>query len=271
MRKRKLVAAIAGACAALLVAGIAVAANEPGGSPQPANKAVAAGDKTVVFTPDNDQTLLTASIKTSKPTDLLLQTTLECSILTKLTTGPTEQSPASSTASVRGYVRGWIEIDDDPDARETEEVGADPVVVPIESSSQPPQGPAEPGEVDHTDSRELDESDDAVTFCDRTYQRTVEDAEDDDDGIDRQTDYINTKAAHGFNWVLLNAGSGVHYVRLMSDLFATNPAGGDAAARCNLDTTTSHTTCSEAYVGNRTMIIEPTKMANDAVISNPGS
>jgi hypothetical protein len=270
-----------GIAGVLAVGGQAIAANGPGGSPTPANKAIASGAKTAVFGPQTAVTLLSATLRTSKPTDLMIQTTLECSILTKVTTGSEEQGPAnpsspvSSTGRAAASIRGWIEIDDDENNGESPEVGAPERIVPIESASQPPQDPAESGSgtvipqtsfVDN--STEI--PDDAATYCNRAYERTVTDRENPYDGIDEQTDYIDTKTATGFNWVLLNAGSGVHYVRLVGEMVS------GAQGSCVRDTTTPAAAggaggCTSAYVGHRTMIVEPTKMSNDAVISPTAS
>lgn len=263
MRRGLLIAAAGGSAAVLLTAGLAVAANTPGGSPTPANKAIAAGDTMEVFGPGENVTLLSASLKTSKPTDLMLHATLECSILTKLTTGPDPAQGAIDHAETTASIDGWIEIDDDNLANEATETGAPVRIVPVQSTSQPPQDGSTP--------QTGDEEKDGATFCNRTYARTVEDGEDPEDGIDRETDYIRTKTANAFNWVLLNAGSGIHHVRLMADLDATNANGTCSTAVDDpVVTGLSPQTCSEAHVGNRTLIIEPTKMANDAIIGNPG-
>lgn len=257
MRSRRSVriALIATAALGAGFVGQMAVANQPGGSPTPANKAIASGDNLTEIGPGAEQILLSARLKTSKPTDLMIQTSLECSILSMLETGPSTTKGATDTSTSEGSVRGWIEVDDDPDRIQA----ADPTphrVVPIMSTSQPPQNTSTPPTGTPTE--------DGVTYCDRTYQRTVQDGEDPTDGIDRETDYIRTKTANAFNWVLLNTGSGIHYVRLVGTLVAdhephtcpattTNPIGMES--------------CTEAYVGNRTMIIEPTKMSNDAVIS----
>jgi hypothetical protein len=274
MRKGRLASAVAGAVAGLLIAGIAVAANEPGGNPTPANKAVAAGDSITEIGPGANQTLLSATLRTSKPTDLLLSTSLECTILTKLNTNGSNASGAKDTDTASGDIRAWLEIDDDPnDEAPANETGAPERVVPVMSTSQPPQDGSNPQTGTVTE--------DAATFCNRTYQRTVEDEEgvnDPDtgdltggDGIDRETDYIKTKSAHGFNWVLLNAGSGIHYIRFVGTLTTTNSEGFTGACTDGTETAADQHTCATALIGNRTLIIEPTKMANDAQVLNSGS
>jgi hypothetical protein len=199
------------------------------GSGTPANKATAAASKRVVVAAGQTETILSATMKTSKPTDLILQTTLECSIFTQLVTNNTDNS---ATAGAR--IRAWIEIDD--------------VIVPLEQISSPPQNGTTPQA--GTDA-------DKVTFCDREYSRTVTDDEDNVpmDGIDEEDDYISTKSSHGFNWLKMNVGSGIHKIELVATL--TTATDGQATAT--------------AEIGNRSLIIEPTKMANDAVIGEAGS
>src|SRR3954447_15685291 len=103
-----------------LVSVIAVVAIGASGG-TPANKVTAAGDKAVVMTPQGPGvTLLTATMATSKPTDLILSVTLECSILTTVS-----NSGMTSTANAQGQVRVWVEVDDQ--------------IVPVQSISSPPQ------------------------------------------------------------------------------------------------------------------------------------
>jgi hypothetical protein len=279
MRKGRLASAVAGAVAGLLVAGIAVGASD---GPTPANKVVAGASETEVFSPkDGPVVLASGTMRTSKPTDLLIQTSLECSILTKLTTGPSADAGATDTAKADATIRGWVVIDDDANIEApADETGAAERVVSIESESNPPQDPEESGSGSILPlAKEGNPTlDDSATYCNRTYERTVTDGENALDGIDEETDYINTKTANAFNWVLLNAGSGIHYVRWMGEI------DGGSAATCSKDSTepappvqdedgedTANNACTSAYVGNRTIIIEPTKMANDAVVGPSGS
>lgn len=235
---------------------IGTAAAGMAGSGTPANKATAAGGKTVEFGPGKDVELLSATLHTSKPEDLILQVSLECSILSNVVIeggpppAPSEEepdpAPKSETDGAGGRVRVWVEVDGD--------------IVPIKGASEPPQDPAAQVPGDETDK---------VTFCDRTHARTVIDEEDEPDGLDEQRDYQRTKSANAFNWLRFNAGSGDHTVKVMADLeifpddctavAETEPVFG--STEVPLDET-----CAEAYVGNRTIIIEPTKTANNAIM-----
>jgi hypothetical protein len=222
--KSKKARLIAATCAvAALPASYAVA--QSGGTP--ADKVAAAGSKRVVVAAGQTETIMSATFKSSKPSDLLIQTALECSIFTQLLTNNTDNS---ATAGAR--VRVWVELDGK--------------IVPVQSISAPPQDPA---------AQPAGNDSDKATFCDREYSRTVTDDETLLDGIDAEDDYIRTKSTHGFNWIRMNAGSGPHKVEVKATL--TTATDGQATA--------------EAEIGNRTLIVEPTKMANDAVISEAGT
>jgi hypothetical protein len=91
-----------------------------------------------------------------------------------------------------------------------------------------------------------DTGDDAgkVVFCDRAYKRTTTDFDDDDARIDS---YLRTRSAHAFNWIDLDLGSGLHTV----------------VVKGQLDTAVTGTGMAQAAIGKRTLVVEPTKLAND--------
>ena len=219
---------------AALIVGIALVVVQGGSDAEathkPADKPFAAASKTVKFSPGERVPLLTATVRNSKPADMILQVSMECSIITDNVIMGSDQPGAQESALTEGTVRAWIEIDGE--------------IVPIISQSSASQDPPPPG--DETDK---------VTFCNRVFNRTVQDAEDPQDGYDRSRDYIETKTANSFNWVRLNMGSGVHTITLYGDLshFATTQSSASA------------------YVGNRSMIGIPGKFANDATISESGT
>lgn len=79
-----------------------------GGTQEPANKVSASGSTIEVFnaTPGtNVVVLMSELVKTSKPTDLILGVTAECSITTEITT------VGNDTEYAEGLVRIWVEID----------------------------------------------------------------------------------------------------------------------------------------------------------------
>lgn len=193
--------------------------DEQGTSGSPANKVVGSGSTIEVIETGAKAPILTANAKTSKPTDMIFTVSLECTILTRLLTN--EENP---TATAQATVLAWVEVDGD--------------IVPINSVSSPPQDEPAPGT-----------EEDKVTFCDRTYSRTVTDQEDPQDGMDQTADYINTKSSHAFTWIRQNMGSGDHEIIVWATL-TESATSGEA----------------DAIIGNRVLVAEPTKMANDAVI-----
>jgi hypothetical protein len=225
---------VAAGIAAGVVGGYFASQGLAAGSGMPANKAVAAGSKVKSIAVNGVEQLMSATFKTSKPEDLLISVSAECSILTDVVIPGSPTGGATQTAKARGAVRIWVEFDGK--------------IVPIEDVSTPPQDPSAPS---HTGTDA-----DKVTFCDRLHERTVTDEEDAEDGIDGSRDYQDTKSANAFNWVRLNAGSGPHTLKVFGQFTTTATGPGSNAA---------------AYVGNRSLIIEPTKLANDAVIARDGS
>lgn len=227
MRSPRSRAWVAGLAAAAILGGYSISQGMAAGG-TPANKAVAAGSHRVVVGANQTETILSATFKTSKPEDLLMTLSLECSIFTALTTN--NDNPSSLA---HAGLRAWLTLDGK--------------VVPVEDISTPPQDPNASGNGDAAE--------DSATMCDREYQRTVTDGEDPTDGIDTESDYIKTKSAHAFSWVRLNAGSGMHTVEVVASF--VQAVDGDAQAT--------------AEIGNRTLVIEPTKLANDAVIAESGT
>lgn len=118
-------------------------------------------------------------------------------------------------------------------------VEVDGRVVPVNSISSGATTPPQAG----TDS-------DKVTFCNRVFTRTVADKEDPLDGIDSSRDYIETKDANAFNWLRLNMGAGVHKIVVKAEFTASATQGSLA----------------KAYIGNRSLIVQPAKLANDAAV-----
>ncbi|HVL32645.1 MAG TPA: hypothetical protein VM600_03585 [Actinomycetota bacterium] len=180
---------------------------EPAGADHlPANKTAAAGSTTQVVAPGENVTLLSATIRSSNPTDLILQVTAECSIVTNVTTIGNDNQRAF------GQVRVWVEIDGSP--------------VPVATA---------------------DASGGRVVFCNRAYQRTTELLDDEDATI---RTFFSTRHANAFNWLKLDVGSGIHTIEVKGELTA------EATDRA----------VAEAVIGNRSLIVEPTKLPNDATV-----
>lgn len=87
-----------------------------------------------------------------------------------------------------------------------------------------------------------------VTFCDRVQQQETSLFDDEDATI---RSYIATKSAHSFHWIALNLGSGEHTFTVKSLLTAE---------------TDDDLALAQAAIGKRTLIVEPTKLANDVTV-----
>jgi hypothetical protein len=85
--------------------------------------------------------------------------------------------------------------------------------------------------------------DGSVVFCDRLHRQTTTQFDDENATI---KNYLATRSANAFNWLLPDVGSGVHTVEVRAS-FYTNTVGDGALA--------------QAAVGHRTLIVEPTHLA----------
>lgn len=88
-----------------------------------------------------------------------------------------------------------------------------------------------------------DDPDGTVVFCDRLHRQTVTDLDDEDARIEQ---YLATRSANAFNWLLPDVGGGVHLIEVKADL-TSETVGAEAVA--------------QAGVGHRTLIVEPTHLA----------
>ena len=153
------------------------------------------------------KTVLSTTIKTSAPTDLILSVTLECALWTTVTT--VGNSVAESTARVKV----WVEMDGVP--------------VPVASDDTHETG--------------------KVVFCDRTHRQQTENFDDENATLEQ---YLRTRTANAFNWVALDVGSATHTLEVKAEL------SGE----------TQDLAFSQAAVGKRTLVAEPTKLAHGATI-----
>jgi hypothetical protein len=203
----------AGIFSAIVIAGgLLIGSIAPAGANhEPANKVSASGSTTEVFGVPNGSTvelLMSETVKTSKPTDLILGVTAECAITTDVTTVGTD------TQGAEGLVRVWITIDGK--------------AVPVSST---------------------DKDAGRVVFCNQLHERTTQLGSDDDS--DSVRTFLRTRNANGFNWMALNVGSATHKIEVWAELVT------DATARSS----------ALAVVGNRTLIVEPVKSANDEAVT----
>ncbi|MEK6975160.1 MAG: hypothetical protein AABY18_02320 [Candidatus Thermoplasmatota archaeon] len=210
-------AIIAATAVALLAPFVSAALTD--GSSNAANKTAANGSTIQSLSADvidNDAGLavLSTSIKTSKPTDLLLQLTMECALWTEVISTTIQNHPAGYEPYSRAeaHVVAWVEVDG--------------VAVKVASGD-----------------------DGKVVFCDRVHEQELSDI-DNSTGNHTIRQYLETRNANAFNWIVLNAGSGVHTIVVKVDIQASNTEGAFA----------------EGAVGKRTLIVEPTRFANGATI-----
>ncbi|MEA3199936.1 MAG: hypothetical protein QOE90_1364 [Thermoplasmata archaeon] len=176
---------------------------------QPADKMAAAGSAVAYSQPGQVVTLLSGQMKTSSPEDLVITASMECDILTSVTTTGNDDSSAF------GQVVAWIEIDGHPVPVGWDDTGADAG---------------------------------KVVFCNRAHQQTTSGFTVDNNAT--ITSFIQTRSANSFQWTSLNLGSGQHTVELKALLTQTSTNNGVA----------------KALVGKRSMTVEPTKLANNAVV-----
>lgn len=82
-----------------------------------------------------------------------------------------------------------------------------------------------------------------VVFCDRVHRQATSLFDDENATIQN---YLATREANAFNWLLPDVGQGVHIVEVKADL-TTDTVGDGAAA--------------QAGVGHRTLMVEPVHLA----------
>lgn len=179
---------VAGAFAAL--AGKREAAAQTQEAANKTSAMIARGDL-VFATPGEPVQILHEIVKTSKPTDLILAVTAECSIITDVTT------VGNDDQSAMGQLRVYVTID-----------GV--IVGPTGGPGQgnPPYGDTGP-----------------VVFADRTYQRQTTLFDDEDATI---RTFMKTRHAAGFNWMAFNVGSGIHNIRVFAEYTEAETPNGKA-------------------------------------------
>ena len=235
---------LCGAMAAFLVFSLA-GVRDASAHHEPANKGAAAGSD--LDTIGQDDLLLSETMRVSSPEDLVIQVTAECSILTELITGGSDDPGATDTATAFGSVRLRVEVD-----------GKE---VPV--SANDGAGGADDAEDTEEGTTATDAEIGEVTFCNRAYSRTVTDEEDPQDGIDEEHDYIRTRTANAFNWLALDTG-----------VIYDSPANGNNILTVELfadyDTSTVGDAVAQAFVGSRTMIIEPIRLSIHEQVQDEG-
>lgn len=183
---------------------------------------------------DDIPLLMSSTFKTSSPTDLYIEFNTECALLTDVTVkkSNTEDIPDSSAAAGMTI---YVELDG--------------VVVPVTNDSD--------------DDGVYDDPDDGkVVYCDRAVRVNTNILQEiwnicSDPEVNTCTEdelflsiYQNTKSTHGFTWIVLNVGSGLHTIEVYADADLNVSGSGTA----------------EAVIGKRVLFVEPGKLANDVNI-----
>lgn len=167
---------------------------------QPANKVAAAGAiNEYTFVEEGDkQLLLTQRLRTSKPTELLINVSAECSILTDVVNVGSEVSEA------RGALKLYLESENESTG-EIRRIGI----------TQESTGPNESEDGD----------DGEVVFCDRLHRQTTAFQDDEEHRIEQ---FLETRSANAFNWLALDMGSAIHTVRLYAEYESHTSSGSEA-------------------------------------------
>ena len=168
-------------------------------SADPANKTTFGSSQVGVLAANTDWYTITATtIKTSSPSDLIVQHNQECTIHTGLNL---DQDIEKATSAVREDIRLKVTRADGT----TEYVSAVPGT----------------------------DDDGIITMCGRAYDLdgepdNAEVCEGDEVYFDS---FIRTKAAHGWDWIVLDLGSGTHLVEVQAKLVSELDAIGDGKGK----------------------------------------
>ncbi|HEU0129957.1 MAG TPA: hypothetical protein VFQ85_03070 [Mycobacteriales bacterium] len=190
----------AGAIAVALSAGYLAQGTYAAGVP--ANKVAASGSETELVNAQTDTVVLSETVKINNPTDLIINASAECAILTQVT-----NSANGQTERAFGQVKFYVTIDG--------------IRVPVSQSD--------------TDRGE-------VVYCNRAQEQQWTDSDDPitggDDSGDQLRQYLDTRTANSFQWLALNVGTtypgtsdNVHKVELWAhwDVAASKNAVAKAA------------------------------------------
>lgn len=187
----------------------------------PADKIAASASHVESIEQNGEEVLLTERMKVASPTDLIISFTAECSILTNIATR------GDGVSEARGNVDVQVTIDGQP--------------VPVQDSSWgTPEG----------------DDEGSVTLCNRLHSQTTTNFNDGstDDEIEQ---YQETKQANGFNWISINPAQYDADSDNILDIVVTGTFETDATP----DPDAVGAAFARAFVGNRTLVIEPVKLS----------
>lgn len=222
-----------GGAAGLAALGLGSLATSPAAAHLPADKVGAAGatEKFMEVAKNGAnhskiETLLgPIEAKFSQGEDVILQTSLETALKTKVKTSGNDKE---STA--KAGVLGWVEIDDQ--------------MVTIDGGRHP--APSSASELfDSNNDLKPEYADSVVTFNHRAFNLQTHFSELSDDEF--ISSFIKTRSTHGFNWVAVDAGGehtspGISVKGILTVFVDDDKAEASAAVR------------------NRTLVSQPTKM-----------
>jgi hypothetical protein len=186
----------AGALAAALTVGYLAQGSFASGLP--ANKTAASGSTTQEVGANNEKVILSETVKINNPTDLIIDVSAECALITQVTS-----SANGSTSRAMGQIQMYVTIDGKP--------------VPVAAD---------------------DTQGGKVVFCSRAQEQQWTDSTvPADDGQDQLRQYLDTRDANAFNWMALNVGEtyqgttdNVHLVELHAR-WSTSTSGAGAIAK----------------------------------------
>ena len=216
--KRTLRAAVPAFLAVGLVA--SVVGGPASGASIPANKIAASGNG--IEEVGTNTILLQEQIKMSNPADLIIGFTAVCGIITEVT------SSANNTEDrAFGEVDVWITLDGEP--------------VPVGAADIDPVTPG------------VQKDDGRITLCNRAQEQQWTDSSaplvGNDDGGDQLRQRLETETANGFTWMALNVGR---------DYDTANDNIIDVVVHAAYsEATTATGEVADAFVGNRTLVLEP--------------
>ena len=198
-------------------------------------------NKTAITADDIDQLtdatpILSDTMRVSTRTDLILNASTECSIITRLSNGagPTA-AEFSSSADTHGAIRLWITLDGNRVPVSANDATSE-LLEDLNDGTQ--EGPNDVGE---------------VTFCNREF--FMGSTDDEQDGLDFVNEFLHTRTANAFTWLALDVGTdqydtlppnNIVEVKLWADYDRRSLSSGTGGS------------FTDAFVGSRTLIIEPT-------------
>ncbi|MHB8606311.1 MAG: hypothetical protein ACYDCK_13765 [Thermoplasmatota archaeon] len=217
MQPRNRIVLVATALAVVSMIIVSTGPSQGQSASQPANKMAVSGSALELMSTSitggqqsENVTLLTGTIKTSSPTDLIISLTAECALWTD--TIVVGNSDSQSVAQVVA----WVELDGK--------------AIPVAA-----------GDTGAGAGR--------VVLCNRLFEMQTQNFPPEDQNATIKT-FDHTRQANAFNWITLNVGSGTHSFVVKAEMDLSVSGMGNA----------------QAAIGKRTLVVDPTMLAQDATI-----